>query len=104
MFQARLVGNYIRKDIASDEALVLGGDFNDWRGEITKHFHEHVGLREVFMESTGRHARSFPAIYPLLSLDRMYVRGLGIKGAEVLRKADWRGSSDHLPLAVQLSF
>lgn len=103
-FQARTICAYLRDHIDADEALIMGGDFNDWRGEMTKYFQEEAGLREVFESSLGRHAKSFPAIYPLFSLDRLYLRGLAIEEAQVLRKADWRGSSDHLPLAGRFSF
>ncbi len=103
-FQARTLTHFIAREIDPDEALVLGGDFNDWRGEMSRTFKETLQLREAFQVKNGRHARSFPAIYPLFPLDRIYVRGLEIETAEVLRKADWRGSSDHLPLALALRF
>jgi len=104
VFQARTVSDYIAREIAAEEALILGGDFNDWRGEMTGFFAEKSGLKEAFKTKNGRHARSFPAIYPLFCLDRIYIRHLEINKAEVLRKADWRGSSDHLPLALDLTF
>lgn len=102
--QAMILKDYVKKEIDPGESLVLAGDFNDWNGEMTSYFQQELGLREVFYHSRGRHAKSFPAIYPLLSLDRVYIRGLDIHSAQVLRKADWRGSSDHLPLAVSVSF
>ena len=103
-FQAGKLCVYINDHIAADESLILAGDFNDWRGEMTKYFKIEAGLKELFLESRGQHAKSFPAIYPLLSLDRIYIRNLEIEDAQVLRKADWRGSSDHLPLAGRLRF
>ncbi|MBC7531507.1 MAG: endonuclease/exonuclease/phosphatase family protein [Oligoflexus sp.] len=103
-FQAGKLCVYINDHIAGDEALILAGDFNDWSGEMTKYFKREAGLKELFVESGGRHAKSFPAIYPLLSLDRIYLRNLEIEEAQVLRKSDWRGSSDHLPLAGRLKF
>ena len=62
---------------------------------------------EVFEEVNGKPARTFPAIFPLLTLDRIYMRGLKI--TEVLRLhgeiegIKWRGLSDHVGLAVKLS-
>lgn len=104
LYQAIKLSEYIEEKISPDEALVLGGDFNDWPGEITKLFKLRNGLREVFKETYGRHARTYPAIRPLLALDRLYVRGMVFNNPEVLNKGGWRGSSDHLPLAVKLEF
>lgn len=104
MHQAHRIMDYIRDEIPKDEPLVLGGDFNDWTGEISKIFRMREGLREVFKESYGRHARSYPAIRPFLALDRIYVRGLGFENARVMKEAGWRGRSDHLPLAVTVQF
>lgn len=102
--QADVLLDYVMKEIAPDEALVLGGDFNDWLGEMTKLFRKKWELFEVFKESYGHHARTYPAIYPLFALDRIYVRNLKFDKAEVVTGAGWRGSSDHLPLAVELTF
>ncbi|MES2745628.1 MAG: endonuclease/exonuclease/phosphatase family protein [Bdellovibrionota bacterium] len=104
MFQAVVLADYIQNEIDGDEAIVLGGDFNDWRGEITQVFKTRAGLSEVFKETYGRHAKSYPALKPMLALDRMYVRGLQFEKPRVLKDAGWRGSSDHLPLAVDLRF
>lgn len=63
-------------------------------------FGEDLGLQEIFHHLHGHYARSFPARFPLLSLDRIYVRGLVPHHAEVLRGAPWGALSDHLPLAA----
>jgi endonuclease/exonuclease/phosphatase family metal-dependent hydrolase len=102
--QAVVLADYIEQEIDREEAVVLGGDFNDWRGEVTGYFRQRVGLKEVFKEAYGRHARSYPAMRPFLALDRLYIRGLGFDRPRVLKDAGWRGSSDHLPLAVDLTF
>lgn len=104
LYQAIKLSEYIEEEIEADEALVIGGDFNDWSGDITKLFASRNGLKEVFKETYGRHAKTYPAIKPFLSLDRLYVRGMSFDKPEVLTKAGWRGSSDHLPLAVHLEF
>jgi len=90
--------------------LVVAGDFNDWRskrGGVSRALSEGLGLVEVFEEINGKPARTFPAIFPMLTLDRIYVRGLKIE--EVFRLhgdvdgVKWRGLSDHVGLAVKLS-
>jgi endonuclease/exonuclease/phosphatase family metal-dependent hydrolase len=104
LHQTKVLMNYVDAHVPESEALVIGGDFNDWRGELTQSFAARLGLQEVFKASYGHHARSYPAIKPLLALDRLYVRGMEFREPKVLKEAGWRGSSDHLPLAVDLSF
>ncbi len=47
-------------------------------------------------------ARTFPAAFPLLRLDRMYVRGFRIASAQVLSGPTWRRLSDHAPILAEL--
>ncbi len=47
-------------------------------------------------------ARTFPAAFPLLRLDRVYVRGLRIASAQVLSGPTWRKLSDHAPILAEL--
>ena len=47
-------------------------------------------------------ARTFPAAFPLLRLDRVYVRGLRIASAQVLSGPTWRQLSDHAPILAEL--
>jgi endonuclease/exonuclease/phosphatase family metal-dependent hydrolase len=47
-------------------------------------------------------ARTFPAAFPLLRLDRVYVRGWRIASAQVLSGPTWRKLSDHAPILAEL--
>ncbi len=49
-------------------------------------------------------ARTFPSGFPLLRLDRMYVRGFRIAQAQVLHGPSWRKLSDHAPILAELVF
>ena len=88
--------------VPADAPLVVAGDFNDWRGIATALLERELGMAEVFHRALGRHARSFPARLPLLSLDRIYVRGLEVGGARRLAEASWSRLSDHVALAATL--
>ena len=60
-------------------------------------------VREVF-ESYGRGpARSFPAMLPMLHLDRIYVRGFRVKLAHVHHGVHWARFSDHAALSAFLT-
>jgi len=85
-----------------DAPLMVAGDFNDWRLRAHEILERCASLREVFVEALGRAARTFPARWPLLSLDRIYLRNLRICHAEVLHRRPWSHLSDHAALAAEI--
>lgn len=83
---------------------VLGGDFNDWRQLVSRRLAGKVSLKEAHLAHNRKHARTFPARFPVLKLDRIYYRGLQINQAKVMRGQPWRYLSDHLPLLAEFEF
>lgn len=92
----------IQESIPLSERLILAGDFNDWRGLATTHFEEKLSLKEVFKTTTGKHAKTFPAPFPLLTLDRMYLRGFEPIEAHCHDGEAWSQLSDHLAIEASL--
>lgn len=80
--------------------FILAGDFNDWRKGADRYLFERFGLAEAFRARDGKLAKSFPSLYPMLELDRVYYRGVRVKEARVLSEG-FRMLSDHLPLWVE---
>jgi endonuclease/exonuclease/phosphatase family metal-dependent hydrolase len=101
--QLQHVVDRIRSRVGLGEPLLVAGDFNDWPEEAGEVLRK-VGLREVFFEIQGEHARTYPAPYPLLRLDRIYVRDIEIDSAECLTGVPWNHLSDHLALVAELRF
>ncbi|HEX4859260.1 MAG TPA: endonuclease/exonuclease/phosphatase family protein [Usitatibacteraceae bacterium] len=93
---------------APDDPLIVAGDFNDWRfrkSGVSGMLFSALGLCEAFEVLHGRPARTFPALLPLLTLDRIYVRGLEVCSARRIAKGRTHGSgglSDHAGLFVEL--
>ena len=98
---ARLV-DYVTRAIPPDAPVIVAGDFNDWRERLGPALHA-AGLRDVFIERNGSGARTFPGRWPLLRLDRIYVRNVDIKDASVLDTHPWPHLSDHVPLSAQVA-
>jgi endonuclease/exonuclease/phosphatase family metal-dependent hydrolase len=92
----------IRAVVPDDAPLIIAGDFNDWRRRTCVYLSQELGLREVFHLAHGQPARSFPAALPMLSLDRIYVRGFSVAAAKVLHGEHWRRLSDHAVLTAQI--
>ncbi|MCJ1887131.1 endonuclease/exonuclease/phosphatase family protein [Pseudomonas sp. LA21] len=86
-------------ELPADAPLVVAGDFNDWRCRASGIL-AHCGLRPVFGQ--GGEPRSFPARWPVLRLDRIYVRNLAVNSSEVLNRRPWPHLSDHLPLLAEV--
>ena len=100
--QLELICKVAREDIPPDAPLVVAGDFNDWRRRAHDILEKGAGLREVFVQAYGEAARTFPARWPLLSLDRIYVRNATAHLPVVLPRKPWSHLSDHAPLAAEI--
>lgn len=83
--------------------LVVAGDFNDWQLRANRILKQGAGLKEVFSMKYGRPARTFPARFPLLRLDRIYVRNATVSHPWALPRKPWSHLSDHAPLAVEIN-
>lgn len=92
----------IRDEVASGAALVVAGDFNDWRGRADALLQDGCGLRSAFARAGASRPRTFPARWPLLALDRIYVANLRVHSACVLSARPWPHLSDHLPLLAEV--
>ncbi|WP_374347873.1 endonuclease/exonuclease/phosphatase family protein [Chitinimonas sp.] len=98
--QLLVLSDYVRQNVPDDAPLIIAGDFNDWRGDACELLGQQLGMQEVFTSLHGRTVASFPARLPLLALDRIYLRGLVARTAEVHGGRQWQGLSDHLPLSA----
>ena len=91
----------INSHVPMDEPLIIAGDFNDWRGLAESYLHHDLGVKEVFKSIRGGHARTFPAALPVLSMDRIYYRGLDAIHCQRLHDQPWNRLSDHTPLLAE---
>lgn len=100
--QIKQISEYIQTNIPAHEALILAGDFNDWRLTCHHHLINELQLTEAHLTANGALARTFPARFPLLKMDRIYQRGFQVKQTEVLVGKDWQLMSDHRGLLTEL--
>jgi endonuclease/exonuclease/phosphatase family metal-dependent hydrolase len=87
--------------VPPDEALIIAGDFNDWRSRAEQYLYRELNISEVFKDSYGAYARTFPSWLPMLSMDRIYYRGLDIVASKPLYGKPWSRLSDHAPLSAE---
>lgn len=107
--QTDLLIRTIHDETPPDAPLVIAGDFNDWRNHLSEPLHKALDVVEVFEHLSilsphkpHKAAKTFPVGAPLFALDRIYVRGIQIKSAQVLKGTPWRNLSDHAPLTADL--
>ena len=93
----------IDAEVPAGAPLVVAGDFNDWTLRGHRQLQRLTALREVFGEARGRLAATYPARWPLLRLDRIYVRNLQRRHQAVLSMRPWSHLSDHAGLLAELS-
>ncbi|HEY6530204.1 MAG TPA: endonuclease/exonuclease/phosphatase family protein [Cellvibrionaceae bacterium] len=98
--QLELLGELLNR-LPEGAPVIVAGDFNDWRKRADAVLSRH-GMTEVFVHAFGVHAKSFPARWPLLCLDRVYIRNASAHEPEVLSCRPWSHLSDHAPLAVEI--
>lgn len=110
MMQVDKLIEFLQDAAPAPQPLVIAGDFNDWRSrhsQLSKKLADAIGVTEAFEAVHGAPARTFPAVMPVLTLDRIYVRGLNVVDARRLHGnvegTRWRKMSDHVGLAVTLS-
>jgi endonuclease/exonuclease/phosphatase family metal-dependent hydrolase len=87
--------------LPADQPVIVAGDFNDWRQQADRVL-AGCGLHEAFAQAHGAPARSFPARFPLLRLDRIYLRNATAHAPLALSRKPWSHLSDHVPLAVEV--
>ncbi|MEY4564989.1 MAG: hypothetical protein RLZZ618_4266 [Pseudomonadota bacterium] len=100
--QLELLCQMIHSEVPDDAPLLIAGDFNDWRRNAHRILEKCAGLHEVFVKANGRSAKTFPARFPVLQLDRIYVRNAKVHAPFVLPRKPWSHLSDHAPLAAEI--
>ena len=105
--QVSILAQEIKSRVEPGEAVILAGDFNDWHHRISPTLDTAVGLKEVSQSNGGTIRQrfgskpTFPARFPVLSLDRVYYRDLGLKTSTVLKGAPWNKLSDHCAIFAE---
>lgn len=99
--QLSALGEFASSQVPLDAALIVAGDFNDWRGRAHAMLGGEAGLEEAFASKHGAAARTFPVYLPLLRLDRVYCRNVTVDRCSVLSHRPWSRLSDHAALCVE---
>ncbi|MDU4840007.1 MAG: endonuclease/exonuclease/phosphatase family protein [Leclercia adecarboxylata] len=99
--QLQMMADWVNA-LPEGDPVVVAGDFNDWRQRASHPLKAEAGLEEVFTLAHGRPARTFPVRFPLLRLDRIYIKNAHASSPTALALSNWRHLSDHAPLSAEI--
>ncbi len=92
----RLLASGVLQHTRHDTGVIVAGDYNDVWGTLGRRLLEPAGFKPACFRR-----RTFPAVLPMRSLDRVYYRGdLNVHHSFASRTEVARQASDHLPLVV----
>ena len=97
LFRSQLI-----ESLPEDAPVIIAGDFNDWQMHGNLTLGRRNDLHEAFERHHGQLAKTYPARFPLLRLDRIYLRNASSHEPKILANKPWTHLSDHLPLAVEV--
>ena len=100
--QLRLLCGMLATKVPAGAPVLVAGDFNDWRRRAHRILQRGAGLTEIFQRLNGHSAKTFPARWPMLQLDRIYVRNASGHKPVTLPRRPWSHLSDHVPLAAEV--
>jgi endonuclease/exonuclease/phosphatase family metal-dependent hydrolase len=100
--QLEAISGRLEELASRDLPIIIAGDFNDWRHRASSILERRLGMTEVSLVRFGKAARTFPAMMPVLRLDRIYVRGFKVAGSQVHKGKPWSMLSDHLAVSAEL--
>jgi len=89
---------FIEREIPSNEAVIVAGDFNDWGARMRVAMNA-MGLYDLH----GQRSWTFPSRLPVTQLDFVYGRHLEPLNCTVPRGPSWARMSDHLPLIADFA-
>ncbi len=100
--QIQQICDRVAHSVPADAPLILAGDFNDWNHSIGRLVEHKLDMSEAHKNLHTYYARTFPSRFPLLRLDRIYVRGCVPLACRTLSGSPWNSLSDHSPMLAEL--
>lgn len=99
--QYKMISDIIKERTSDNTPVIIAGDFNDWNRKASNILEIEEGFLEAYKSLHGEYPKTFPAQFPLLSLDRMYVKEINPEIVKVLNSNKWKKLSDHAALYME---
>lgn len=99
--QYQALSEIINKRSNKDIPIIIAGDFNDWNKKACSYLEDQEGFSEGYKILHDNYAKTFPIQYPLVALDRLYVRNFTPTIAKIYDKGIWKDLSDHAAIYIE---
>ncbi|MBT3980102.1 MAG: EEP domain-containing protein [Bacteriovoracaceae bacterium] len=90
--------------VENNSPIILAGDFNDWNKKSPRYFELELEMTDAYKSINGSFAKTFPAQFPFLALDRVYIKNLKVIQAKTISMPMNISPSDHIPIYCELEF
>lgn len=91
----------INQRTPKDIPTIIAGDFNDWNKKACSYLEDQENFLEAYKALHGQYAKTFPIQFPMLGLDRMYIRNITPIHAQTYNEGIWKELSDHAAIYLQ---
>lgn len=91
----------IQERTPKNTPLIIAGDFNDWDQKACSILERDLDVKEGFKTLTGEYAKTFPSFFPMLPLDRLYLKNYFPLHCKVFKDSKWKRLSDHAALYIE---
>lgn len=95
--QYQKINEFIQDSSCAHNPKILAGDFNDWNQAASTFL---KNFQEASKTLYGKYQKTFPARYPTLRLDRIYLDKVIPYQVQTLRGRPWSSLSDHSPVLM----
>lgn len=85
-----------------NQPCIIAGDFNDWNLKLAKRLGEKSQLIDCGKFLSGKYLNTFPALFPFLPLDHVFVKGVSPTKIVTRMESGMKNLSDHLPMSIEL--
>jgi endonuclease/exonuclease/phosphatase family metal-dependent hydrolase len=99
--QYMMLADIIKERSPSSVPIIVAGDFNDWNRKASNVLEIEEGFLEAYKSLHGAYPKTFPAQFPMLSLDRMYVKNMNPEIVKIYNDREWKLLSDHAALYME---
>lgn len=109
--QVSALVEWVNQVVGAHEPLIIAGDFNDWRLALGNRLMAHLDVADVTRLGRRLPLRTYPALLPLMHLDRIFQRGFRVQSVgtarhitpALLSSTGWSRLSDHVPVIADLT-
>lgn len=96
LLQYQKIKSHIQNMNIERSPIIIAGDFNDWNKKCSEIFEDGLNMRDVYKSVHGRYAKTFPAAFPIVCLDRIYAKNLVIKDVKIMEPGIDHSVLEHL--------